>query len=187
MSVFGLQWKDTYDVCIIGLFLSSNRLGYKWSAHKKESFHEKCFCACVCDRPPSVGEDYYLIIRQACSIWSPLKRKNNRGKPGMSMRAGESESDRATERQRILTREGHERKSPCLTTPVTFNFSAQQKKRNERGKKSENLILSLSIQVYNSVPKTQWAAYICRLFRHHTKRKINFLINIFVLFSSINI
>lgn len=46
----------------------------------------------------------------------------------------ESESDRAKERQRILTREGHERKSPCLTTPVTFNFSAQQKKRNERGK-----------------------------------------------------
>jgi len=52
----------------------------------------------------------------------------------MSMRAGESESDRAKERQRILTREGHGRKSPCLTTPVTFNFSAQQKKRNERGK-----------------------------------------------------
>lgn len=70
VSVFGLQWKDTYVVCIIELelFLFSNRLGYKRSVRKKESFHEKCFCACVCDRPPSVGEDYYLIIRQACFI-----------------------------------------------------------------------------------------------------------------------
>lgn len=68
MSEFGLRWKDTYDVCITELFLFSNRLGYKRFARKKESFHEKCFCACVCDRPPSVGEDYYLIIRQACSI-----------------------------------------------------------------------------------------------------------------------
>ncbi len=82
MSVLALQWKDTHVVNIIELFLYFNRLGYKQFVRKRESFCEKCFCACVCDWPPSVGEDYYLIIRQACSIWSPLKRKNNRGRAG---------------------------------------------------------------------------------------------------------
>lgn len=73
--------------------------------------------------------------------------KTTEGVLGMSMRAGESESDRAKERQRILTREGHERKSPCLTTPVTFNLSAQQKKTNQRGKGERK---SHSLSIYGS-------------------------------------
>lgn len=69
--------------------------------------------------------------------------KTTEGELGMSVRAGESESDRAKERQRILTREGHERKSPCLTTPVTFNLSAQQKKSNEMEKERKSHSLSI--------------------------------------------
>ncbi len=154
MSVLGLQWKDTHVVNIIELFLFFNRLGYKPFVRKRESFCEKCFCACECDWPPSGGEDYYLIIRQACSIWSPLKRKNNRGRAGHE-RESWREWERQSEGETENTNQGRTwEKISLFNHSSNFQSLSTAEERGWKGKRRENLIRSLSIQVYNSVPKT---------------------------------
>lgn len=144
MSVLALQWKDTHVVNIIELFLYFNRLGYKQFVRKRESFCEKCFCAYVCVTGlPLLGKITISLSGRPALFDRRSRGKTTEGELGISVRAGESESDRAKERQRILTREGHERKSPCLTTPVTFNLSAKQKKSNEREKERKSHSLSI--------------------------------------------
>ncbi len=176
MSVLALQWKDTHVVNIIELFLYFNRLGYKQFVRKRESFCEKCFCACVCDWPPSVGEDYYLIIRQACSIWSPLKRKNNRGRAGHkreSWREREWQSKGETEN----TNQGRTWEKISLFNHSS-NFqslsTAEEKQWKGKGEK-----ISFSLHRYRSITLFQKPSEL--------PKKIYFLINIFVLFWNINI
>ncbi len=156
MSVLGLQWKDTHVVNIIELFLFFNRLGYKPFVRKRESFCEKCFCACECDWPPSGGEDYYLIIRQACSIWSPLKRKNNRGRAGHE-RESWREWERQSEGETENTNQGRTwEKISLFNHSSNFQSLSTAEERDEREKGEK---ISFALHRYRSIT----------LFQKHSK------------------